>query len=82
MASEIANTIHENRMLWEPWIESAKDFQDLKESLRERGYTDLPFRSPVMHRHSRPSVVSEPDPIVTPDMSKLPKQRVMMKKPT
>jgi hypothetical protein len=40
---KIQQIIYENRMLYEPWIESAQDFNDLKTRLGGRGYTDLPM---------------------------------------
>jgi hypothetical protein len=30
-------------MLYEPWIESASSYQELKERLKIRGYSDLPM---------------------------------------
>lgn len=39
---KIYQLIFNNRMNYEPWIETAKDFEDLKLSLRERGYVNLP----------------------------------------
>lgn len=41
--NEVINNIYHNRMLWEPWIESASDYNELKKSLRERGYTNIPM---------------------------------------
>ena len=41
--NEVINNIYHNRMLWEPWIESALDYNQLKKSLRERGYTNIPM---------------------------------------
>lgn len=41
--NQIAEIIHDYRMDFEPWIESAKDFNYLKESLKFRGYSNLPM---------------------------------------
>ena len=41
--NKIEKMIYENRMLYEPWIESAESFQDLKERLRDRGHCKLPL---------------------------------------
>jgi hypothetical protein len=41
--NQIEKIIYENRMLYEPWIESAESFQDLKDRLRYRGYCQLPL---------------------------------------
>lgn len=40
---KIQQIIDENKMLYEPYIESAKDFNELKERLKGRGYSDLPM---------------------------------------
>jgi len=40
---KINKVINENKMLYEPWIESAKDFEDLKQRLKGRGFTGLPM---------------------------------------
>lgn len=33
--------VHDNRMYWEPWVEAADSYEDLKVSLHRRGYRDL-----------------------------------------
>ena len=44
----ISAIILEHKMLWEPWMESAKDFQELKRKLKERGIKSVPMHaSPV-----------------------------------
>jgi hypothetical protein len=43
--SSINKSIHEKRMLWEAWIESSDSFAELKESLKKRGYKNLPVNS-------------------------------------
>lgn len=40
---EIEKIIYNNRMLYEPRIESSPSFQELKDRLRGRGYTELPL---------------------------------------
>lgn len=45
LQNSIQKSIKDNRMLWEPWVESADSFKDLKESLKKRGYKDLPVTS-------------------------------------
>lgn len=42
---KIDELIHINRMHWEPWLESAVDFQTLRLTLRKRGYSNLPIHS-------------------------------------
>lgn len=38
----IQSLIYENRLLYEPWIESADDFTMLRQNLKLRGYTNIP----------------------------------------
>lgn len=42
---DIENIIKENRFYWEPWLESASNYEDLKKKLRKRGYKNLPISS-------------------------------------
>lgn len=51
LEEKLAAAIHEERMLWECWIESASSFNELKNNLRKRGYTNLPI-------HGMPDVKS------------------------
>lgn len=46
---EISHTIELNRMLFEPWVQSANGFQELKESLKKRGYKNLPISPSPLH---------------------------------
>lgn len=43
IASQIEKKIFDDRMLWEPWIETAATFEDLRASLKLRGYTQIPI---------------------------------------
>lgn len=46
---KVARMIHEERMLWEPWIEGVESYNDLRDSLRGRGYSNIPsFHTPVL----------------------------------
>lgn len=40
---KIVEVMHEYRMNFDAWAESATDFEDLKVKLKERGYSDLPI---------------------------------------
>lgn len=40
---KITQIINENKMLYEPYLESAVDYNDLRSRLKERGYSDLPL---------------------------------------
>lgn len=47
---QIARLIRDNRMLYVPRIESAKDFQELRNRLAHRGFTNLPMgATPLLH---------------------------------
>ena len=41
--NQIQKIIYDNRMLYEPWLESAGSYEELKERLKERGFKDLPI---------------------------------------
>lgn len=42
---EIKQKIYDERMLWEPWVETADTFENFKYLLKKRGYSNLPFVS-------------------------------------
>lgn len=39
---KIKSYIEENYIYWEPWIQTAETYEDLKDSLKMRGYSELP----------------------------------------
>lgn len=39
---DISNTVFENRMKWDLWIETAKDYVELENKLKNRGFRELP----------------------------------------
>lgn len=43
--TEIAQIVYDSRMEWEPWVESASTFDELRSSLKLRGYTKIPVTS-------------------------------------
>lgn len=47
----IQKIIHDERMLWEPWIESAESFEALRTSLKKRGLSGLPL-------HGQPAIMA------------------------
>ncbi len=71
MERELADVIYENRMYWEPWIESAASFKDLKSKLSGRGYKELPI-------HNRAAVTDHGQP--TANTTALPKNNVMVQR--
>lgn len=72
--ASVEHIIHENRMYWEPWIESADSYEELKKSLIRRGYMDLYVSSKPLYDGS--SLLYPP----SADISSLPKQRTMITK--
>lgn len=46
---EISKTIEVNKMLFEPWIETASSYQGLTESIKKRGYKNVPVNSSPIH---------------------------------
>jgi hypothetical protein len=47
---EIQRKVEEKKMLWEPFVESAADFDTLRENLKKRGYTNLPVNGQPLFR--------------------------------
>lgn len=64
VSSKIANEAHENRMRYELYAESAASFDDLKKSLRDRGYSNLPMQQFTGYTH--PTLVNK-SALVTED---------------
>lgn len=50
IVNEIKPIIYENRMRYDVWIQTAKDFKELKASLQYRGYKNLPIQMSPMYR--------------------------------
>ncbi len=42
---KLEQIIYDERFNWEPWIESAKTYDDFKVKLRKRGYIGIPMSS-------------------------------------
>ena len=40
---KLTEIIYEARLEWEPWIESAASFDDIKDKIKRRGYTNIPI---------------------------------------
>lgn len=45
VSQKIEQIVHDNRLNWEPWIESAATYEELKSKLKKRGYLGLPLSS-------------------------------------
>lgn len=52
LTDTLKQSIEENKMLWEPWIESANDFQELRNNLKKRGIKKPPMHSAPGHKPS------------------------------
>lgn len=79
---EISAEVHEHRMLWEPWLEVADDYKALRESLRVRGYTNVPMHLSISKRQMTPSVVSRTEKAKqsAPNLRSVPNKKVMMRR--
>jgi hypothetical protein len=55
----ISKAIYENRFLYEPWIESALTFIDLRNQLESRGYYNIPVSNVPLYGTS--SINSAPE---------------------
>lgn len=45
----IQKTIHEHKFYWEVWLEAAESYIALKESLKKRGYRNIPLPTTPLH---------------------------------
>jgi len=61
MEGEVARIVHDNRMYWEPWLESAASYEALKMALRTRGYR-VPSHADPMYLADRLRVKAKPPP--------------------
>jgi hypothetical protein len=67
LETKIGMSVHQNRFLWEVWIESAENSSQLKKSLIKRGYKDVPISG-------QPLFINDPeDPLgpIIPNFEKL-----------
>ena len=69
LRSSIQKTVYDNRMLWEPWLESAESYQHLRESLKKRGIRNIPLPSTPMHILSPKNYVRQEPTSIEPDLS-------------
>ncbi len=70
---QINQIIHESRMMWEPWLESASSFEELASKLQKRGYKNLPINGSTELRDSTVS-----NPLI--NTSHLPNKTTMLRK--
>lgn len=74
VASELKQKIYDDRIYWEPWIESADTFEAYRAALKVRGYTNIPLSSQpeIYSVSSKPSV----------NTKVLPQKTIMIRKNT
>jgi len=70
----VEQIIQDNRMYWEPWLESADSYEDLKTSLHRRGYRDLYVSSKPLYDGT--NLFSPPEASLTGH----PQRKTMVKK--
>jgi hypothetical protein len=60
LTAKLEKQIHEDRMQWEPWIESAESYTALAKSLQKRGFKSLPLcGSPMFEVELEKIITSE-----------------------
>lgn len=72
---QINQIIFDARMLWEPWVESADTYEELRASLKVRGYTNIPV-------NSQPEFTAANVQVPTVNVSYLPRKTTMIRKRT
>ena len=49
LTNQIKQSVEDNKMMYEAWIETSSSFQELKNSLKARGYKNLPLSQSPIH---------------------------------
>lgn len=68
VSTKISKEANENRMQYELYAESASSFDELKKSLRDRGYSNLPMQQFTGYTH--PTVINK-QALITEDSTML-----------
>ena len=76
VVAELHEIIHSKRMDWEPWVESANTYEELRQKLVSRGYSQLPLKASPLHSGS-----SHNDPYVA-DLRTVGARKSMVRKAT
>jgi len=71
--TKISQIIYDDRMLWEPWIQSADNFENFRESLKKRGYKNVPISG-------QPEFTASTIQKTTVNVSGLPGKKIMIRK--
>ena len=69
----ISDTIEQNKIYWEPWVQTSDTFNDLKLNLKARGYSNIPV-------NGHPMILVTPQVVV--NINNFPKQKSMVQKGT
>lgn len=82
LTRSIEKTIFDNKMSWDLWIESAAGFGELRDSLKKRGYKNVPFHSSPAHKVKNKKVVKSKKEIknITPNIAKLKPYKTMLRR--
>ena len=65
--------IEQNKIYWEPWVQTANSFDDLRLNLKARGYSNIPA-------NGYPMILVTPQVIV--NINNFPKQKNMVQRGT
>lgn len=68
---KIFQYIEDNKMYWEPWLQTGMDFNDLQNNLKNRGYSNIPV-------NGRPMIPVVPQLVV--NINNFEKQKSMIQK--
>lgn len=49
LSKDVEATVYKDRMLWEPFIECAENYEDLRRTLVKRGYKIVPMHYSPLH---------------------------------
>lgn len=71
--AKLTQIIYDARMMWEPWIESAEDFDELRQKFKIRGYSQIPVTG-------QPEFTISSIQTPTINVSNLPKKTTMIRK--
>ena len=55
----LSKIIYDNRMMYEPWIESATDYASLRDQLKLRGYSNIPLINLQEYGNTSPTTAPE-----------------------
>lgn len=71
--TQFSQTIYDNRMLWEPWIQSIDTFENFRAALKKRGYKNIPVSS-------QPEFTASTVQTTTVNVASLPSRKTMIRK--